>query len=99
VVPCLLWLGTTVCRAGVAQLAEHNVANVVVVGSNPITRSYVHFRTRVHVPDSDRLRVGWWGASFPTAAAESSCPEDERQLLSFRQGQAATGGFRTYVPR
>ena len=25
--------------AGVAQLAEHNVANVVVVGSNPITRS------------------------------------------------------------
>ena len=27
--------------AGVAQLAEHNVANVVVVGSNPITRSFV----------------------------------------------------------
>ncbi len=27
--------------AGVAQLAEHNVANVVVVGSNPITRSLV----------------------------------------------------------
>ncbi len=26
-------------NAGVAQLAEHNVANVVVVGSNPITRS------------------------------------------------------------
>ena len=26
--------------AGVAQLAEHNVANVVVVGSNPITRSF-----------------------------------------------------------
>ena len=26
-------------QAGVAQLAEHNVANVVVVGSNPITRS------------------------------------------------------------
>ena len=25
--------------AGVAQLAEHDVANVVVVGSNPITRS------------------------------------------------------------
>lgn len=25
--------------AGVAQLVEHNVANVVVVGSNPITRS------------------------------------------------------------
>ena len=24
--------------AGVAQLVEHNVANVVVVGSNPITR-------------------------------------------------------------
>ena len=28
-------------QAGVAQLAEHNVANVVVVGSNPITRSFV----------------------------------------------------------
>ena len=26
--------------AGVAQLVEHNVANVVVVGSNPIARSY-----------------------------------------------------------
>ena len=26
--------------AGVAQLAEHDVANVVVVGSNPITRSF-----------------------------------------------------------
>ena len=26
-------------RAGVAQLVEHNVANVVVVGSRPITRS------------------------------------------------------------
>ena len=29
----------TGCFAGVAQLVEHNVANVVVVGSNPITRS------------------------------------------------------------
>ena len=28
--------------AGVAQLAEHNVANVVVVGSTPITRSYMN---------------------------------------------------------
>ena len=27
--------------AGVAQLVEHNVANVVVVGSNPITRFVV----------------------------------------------------------
>jgi hypothetical protein len=26
--------------AGVAQLVEHDVANVVVVGSSPITRSY-----------------------------------------------------------
>ena len=26
-------------HAGVAQLVEHDVANVVVVGSNPITRS------------------------------------------------------------
>lgn len=34
--------GREPCRlhsAGVAQLVEHNVANVVVVGSNPITRS------------------------------------------------------------
>lgn len=30
--------------AGVAQLAEHNVANVVVVGSIPITRSFLLFR-------------------------------------------------------
>ena len=30
-----------VVRAGVAQLVEHDVANVVVVGSNPITRSPV----------------------------------------------------------
>lgn len=30
-----------VIDAGVAQLAEHNVANVVVVGSNPITRSFL----------------------------------------------------------
>jgi hypothetical protein len=29
--------------AGVAQLAEHNVANVVVVGSIPITRSFLLF--------------------------------------------------------
>ena len=27
--------------AGVAQLVEHHVANVVVVGSNPITRSWL----------------------------------------------------------
>ena len=26
-------------QAGVAQLVEHHVANVIVVGSNPITRS------------------------------------------------------------
>ena len=26
-------------RAGVAQLVEHHVANVIVVGSSPITRS------------------------------------------------------------
>ena len=30
---------TTTGFAGVAQLVEHDVANVVVVGSNPITRS------------------------------------------------------------
>ncbi len=32
--------GPKYVNAGVAQLAEHNVANVVVVGSNPITRSF-----------------------------------------------------------
>ena len=34
--------------AGVAQLAEHNVANVVVVGSNPITRSWRFAERRPH---------------------------------------------------
>ena len=33
-------LAITELLAGVAQLAEHNVANVVVVGSNPISRSF-----------------------------------------------------------
>jgi hypothetical protein len=28
-------------QAGVAQLVEHNVANVVVEGSNPFTRSFL----------------------------------------------------------
>ena len=28
-------------QAGVAQLVEHDVANVVVVGSNPIARSII----------------------------------------------------------
>ena len=32
--------------AGVAQLAEHDVANVVVVGSNPITRSFLFSESR-----------------------------------------------------
>src|SRR5687767_2370735 len=31
--------GRRLLRAGVAQLVEHDVANVVVVGSNPIARS------------------------------------------------------------
>ena len=31
-------------QAGVAQLVEHDVANVVVVGSNPITRSFFILR-------------------------------------------------------
>jgi hypothetical protein len=33
----------TAQAAGVAQLVEHDVANVVVVGSNPITRSPQYF--------------------------------------------------------
>ena len=37
----LYWRAEIVLGAGVAQLAEHNVANVVVVGSNPITRSAI----------------------------------------------------------
>ena len=37
----LLEGGSPVRNAGVAQLVEHDVANVVVVGSNPITRSSV----------------------------------------------------------
>ncbi len=33
-------------RAGVAQLVEHHVANVIVVGSSPITRSIFIFYGR-----------------------------------------------------
>ena len=33
--------------AGVAQLVEHHVANVNVVGSNPITRSILKRRSHV----------------------------------------------------
>lgn len=33
-------------QAGVAQLVEHDVANVVVVGSNPIARSLFSCRRR-----------------------------------------------------
>ncbi len=36
--------------AGVAQLVEHNVANVVVVGSNPITRSSFALIVRFFYP-------------------------------------------------
>jgi hypothetical protein len=37
---CILLYGKAPVQvAGVAQLVEHNVANVVVVGSNPIARS------------------------------------------------------------
>ncbi len=32
--------------AGVAQLVEHDVANVVVVGSNPITRSFLFLHSK-----------------------------------------------------
>ena len=39
---------TAIVQAGVAQLVEHDVANVVVVGSNPITRS-LHFRRQLAV--------------------------------------------------
>lgn len=50
-------------EAGVAQLAEHDVANVVVVGSNPITRSCegnsrtpkVGLGSRMVAPNSDEL--------------------------------------------
>ena len=49
--------------AGVAQLAEHNVANVVVVGSNPITRSGKALRTPVgRTPTLEflnRARANW----------------------------------------
>ena len=43
---CGAWL--CVC-AGVAQLVEHDVANVVVVGSNPITRSCSSFLGQIGV--------------------------------------------------
>ena len=42
-------------RAGVAQLVEHDVANVVVVGSNPITRSRFFQGLRVQAPTGHRF--------------------------------------------
>lgn len=39
--------------AGVAQLVEHNVANVVVVGSNPITRSKHESRRKSWLKSSE----------------------------------------------
>jgi trigger factor len=45
-------------NAGVAQLAEHNVANVVVVGSNPITRSVYLFSLRFFLYRFIRCVVG-----------------------------------------
>ena len=47
--------------AGVAQLVEHDVANVVVVGSNPITRSLFFFALR-------RLLVSSRASAIPTEA-------------------------------
>ena len=51
-------------EAGVAQLAEHNVANVVVVGSNPITRSGIFHTPRTN-PDADGRTGGAAIVSLP----------------------------------
>ena len=63
--------------AGVAQLAEHNVANVVVVGSNPITRSFLPLSLV-------RSRVGARAVMSTDAGDVASTePEaDEKQKLS-----------------
>ncbi len=45
--------------AGVAQLAEHNVANVVVEGSNPFARSLI------------RVSRFWTWVSFEAACSET----------------------------
>jgi hypothetical protein len=47
--PIISGLGSR--KAGVAQLVEHDVANVVVVGSNPITRSFYSLTPSIHGDD------------------------------------------------
>ena len=61
--------------AGVAQLVEHNVANVVVVGSRPITRSKLYNGARnERAPSKARKRL--------QSAAESERGEPEFILRS-----------------
>ena len=50
--------------AGVAQLVEHDVANVVVVGSNPITRSLATHGKSRNVPVSGYGFVDWRAVGF-----------------------------------
>lgn len=49
--------------AGVAQLVEHNVANVVVVGSNPIARSLCRacrkFLVGAYMADSEKRAASY----------------------------------------
>ena len=61
------WRGVY-CAAGVAQLAEHDVANVVVVGSNPITRSSFHLL--------NRRRTGMTASDHPDSDDTLAPPED-----------------------
>ena len=41
----------TLSTAGVAQLVEHHVANVIVDGSNPFTRSILRFQVKREAKD------------------------------------------------
>lgn len=75
--------------AGVAQLVEHDVANVVVVGSNPITRSWIAVSYRLSAVSQRRLSqlAGGWQLS----ADRFNCfiAESELRAVSRRPGRVA----------
>ena len=48
-----------VTEAGVAQLVEHDVANVVVDGSNPFARSFFIFQSIIAVSSTPSSLVLW----------------------------------------
>tara|TARA_B100000700_G_C14787080_1_gene734040 strand:+ start:380 stop:598 length:219 start_codon:yes stop_codon:yes gene_type:complete len=53
-------IGEIMDNAGVAQLVEHHVANVNVVGSSPITRSIIYWRINVKFVNASGLWTRSW---------------------------------------